>query len=325
MVMKTITKTNIDWANAVIYWLSRPYVLLLATIFIFTPAPHIASALESGADFLNIEMGAKPGAMGSAYTAISNDINSIYYNTAGLAFMNKREISFMHANGMMDTSYDFAAMAFPIKDFKAAFSFAKFSHGKFDTRSADRSSAGNFDASDMVMSFALARKLADSSGIGMGIKFLSSTIANYSANALAFDMGINHRVNTQMPLAFGVSVRNLGYGMKFINEREHLPLSVNAGVAIGIMSAVNLSMDIKRMVYDKKTFLSFGTEYNVLGGLSLRGGYSSMALSGDDQDITGGISGGIGLKTAHNMTVDYSFTPMGEFETVNKLSLSYNF
>ncbi|MCK4935562.1 MAG: PorV/PorQ family protein [Elusimicrobiales bacterium] len=323
--MKTIAKKNIDWANSIAYWLSRPYVLLLAMAFIFTPLPHMASALESGADFLNIEMGAKPGAMGSAYTAMSNDINSIYYNTAGLAFMNKRELSFMHADGMMDNSYDFAAMAFPIKDFKAAFSFAKFSHGTFDTRSANRSSAGNFDASDMVMSFALARKITGSSGIGLGIKFLSSNIANYSANALAFDMGINHRIDSQLPLALGISVRNLGYGMKFINERENLPLSINAGAALGIMSAINLSMDIKRMVYDKKTFLSFGTEYNVMGGLSLRGGYSSMALDGGSQDIAGSISGGIGLKTANNMTVDYSFTPMGEFETVNKLSLSYNF
>ena len=78
--MKTATKTNKDWANSVIYWLSRPYVLLLTIAFIFTPIPHIASALESGSDFLNIEIGAKPGAMGSAYTAMSNDVNSIYYS-----------------------------------------------------------------------------------------------------------------------------------------------------------------------------------------------------------------------------------------------------
>ncbi|MBU2529870.1 MAG: PorV/PorQ family protein [Elusimicrobia bacterium] len=324
--MKTITKKNIDWANSMIHWLSRPYVLLIAIAFIFTPVPHIASALESGADFLNVEMGAKPGAMGSAYTAMSNDVNSIYYNTAGLAFMNKREISFMHADGMMDNSYDFAAMAFPIKDFKAAFSFAKFSHGEFDTRSANRTSAGNFDAADMVLNFALARKLTNSSSLGVGIKFLSSNIANYSANALAFDMGLSQRITAPMPLALGISVKNLGYGMKFINEREHLPLSINAGVAICIMSAINLSMDIKRMVYDKKTSISFGTEYNVMGGLSLRGGYSSMALDGGgNKDITGSLSGGIGLQTASNMTIDYSFTPMGEFESVNKLSLSYNF
>lgn len=322
--MKTVTKKNIDWANSMVYWLSRPYVLLLAFAFILTPAPHIASALESGADFLNVEMGARPGAMGSAFTAMSTDVNSIYYNTAGLAFMDKREVSFMHADGMMDNSYDFAAMAFPIKDFKAAFSFAKFTHGTFDTRSADRSSAGNFDASDMVMSFALARKITGHSSLGMAVKFLSSNIANYSANAVAFDMGITQRIK-DMPMALGLSVRNLGYGMKFINERENLPLSINAGAAIGIASAVNLSVDIKRMVYDEKTFLSFGTEYNVMGGLSLRGGYSSMALDGGSQDIAGSISGGIGLKTASNMTLDYSFTPMGEFETVNKLSLSYNF
>jgi hypothetical protein len=324
MVMKTITKKNIDWANSIVYWLSRPYVLLLAFAFVITPVPHIASALESSSDFLNIEMGAKPGAMGSAYTAMSNDVNSIYYNTAGLAFMNKREIAFMHADGMMDNSYDFAAIAFPIKDFKAALSFAKFSHGEFDTRSANRSSSGNFDASDMVFNFALARKITGSSSLGFGIKFLSSNIANYSANALAFDMGITHRLKG-MPMALGLSVRNLGYGMKFINERENLPLSINAGAAIAVASAINLSMDIKRMVYDEKTFLSFGTEYNVMGGLSLRGGYSSMALDGGNQDITGSMSGGIGLKTASNMTLDYSFTPMGEFETVNKLSLSYNF
>lgn len=321
--MKTIEiKTKKAWDNSLVYWLSRPYVLFLAAFFIFTPSCHIASALESGADFLNIEMGARPGAMGSAYTAMSSDVNSIYYNPAGLAFMNKREISFMHADGMLDNSYDFAAIAFPVKNYTAAFALTKFSHGVFETRGADRYSGGNFDASDKIMTMALAKNINKNSSLGVGIKFLSSNIANYSANALAFDIGINHHVKS-LPLSLGVSVRNMGYGMKFIDKRENLPLSVNAGAALNILPGINFAVDVKQMVYNKETFISFGTEYNIMGSMSLRGGYSKMSLN-SRQNITSNLSGGIGLK-ASNMKIDYSFTPMGEFETINKLSLSYNF
>ena len=78
-------ETKKDLLNSLVYWLSRPYALALAAAFVFTPATQLAQALESGADFLNIGAGARASALGSAYTALADDANSIYYNPAGLA------------------------------------------------------------------------------------------------------------------------------------------------------------------------------------------------------------------------------------------------
>lgn len=62
------------------------------------------------AQFLKIGAGARPISMGGAYTALADDINSIYWNPAGLAIIGgSGEATFNHAEWLADTQYDFAA------------------------------------------------------------------------------------------------------------------------------------------------------------------------------------------------------------------------
>ena len=71
------------------------------------------SAGTSGAAFLKIGAGARPTAMGGAYTALADDANALYWNPAGLVRLEKREFSASHAEMFESTRLDFLAYAHP--------------------------------------------------------------------------------------------------------------------------------------------------------------------------------------------------------------------
>ncbi|MBU0899600.1 hypothetical protein KKB54_02120, partial [bacterium] len=62
------------------------HLILFIFIFIFTFS-EITWAKSSGtttANFLKSEVGSRPVAMGGAFVAIADDINSLYYNPSGV-------------------------------------------------------------------------------------------------------------------------------------------------------------------------------------------------------------------------------------------------
>ena len=66
--------------------------LLIAFLAVFVLSVNISS-VETGAAFLKLGMGARPVGLGGAFTAISNDVNAIAYNPAGIAQLESNEYS----------------------------------------------------------------------------------------------------------------------------------------------------------------------------------------------------------------------------------------
>lgn len=68
----------------------------------------------SGAAFLKIGPGARPAAMGEAFSAAGDDIHALYYNPAGLTGVRTWEFSGMHNSYFQDMSYNFIGVAVPM-------------------------------------------------------------------------------------------------------------------------------------------------------------------------------------------------------------------
>lgn len=304
------------WQDHLIYYFGRPYILILAMAFVLTPSGCLFAALRSGAELLNIGIGARPVSMGGAYTATANDINSIHWNPAGLASMKTREIAATHAEWLLDTKYDFIGLGLPMKNAVLGFGIVRLDHGEFQGRGLNRQSMGSFDAYDQALSIAIGGRLKNGLQVGGGIKYIQSQIGGDKASSFAVDFGLIGKLRS-LPVSFGLSLQNLGPGMKFISQRDPLPLSVTAGFAFHVIPGFNLSMDVKRLVYDKKTNVSFGTEYSVLPALTLRSGYlSSISDSG--------LGVGIGLNVLGTQ-LDYAVTPFGELGSAHRVSFTHKF
>ncbi|MBI4667766.1 MAG: PorV/PorQ family protein [Elusimicrobia bacterium] len=304
------------------------FFAVLAVLSVLSALVASAVFASEGAAFLKIGIGARPIGLGNAFTAIANDVNAIAWNPAGLTQITQRELGVMHAELFADTKYDFAGVVQPLNAGALGFGLAYLSQGSLEVRDANRQSQGSFNASDMATTFSYARILFPKFYGGASLKIIRSQIAQYSATTFALDIGSLYNTPIER-LKAGIALQNLGPGMKFIDTASALPLTMATGFGYQLPQGPILALDFKYRPYSRKTNVSLGMEYPVLGILSLRAGYlgalSSAVKQGTNKlgDFTGlGAGFGIRVLSSH---LDYAFTPMGELGASHRMSLAVKF
>lgn len=305
-------------------------IIILPLLLGFSGAAY---ALESGANFLKIDSDARAVSMGSAYTALASGVSAMSYNMAGLSKAESVEAGFTHTNWLMDSKHDNIGIALPLKSgvdqlghslnsgWVAGLGITRLSNSATEVRNADRSASGSFSSYDQAVSVGLSRMMGKSR-LGLGVKYLESSIAGEKARGAAVDLGFSRTLNTRMPMTLGLAVQNLGTGMKYMSQTDPLPLSFSAGLSFAVIPGLNLSFDAKHMVYDRQTNVSFGTEYAILSGFALRSGY--LANSSVSSLKNKGFSAGVGF-TIWNANLDYAVTPYGELGDTQKITLKKSF
>ena len=312
----------IDWS---VYHFANRYALILAVGTMVFMNYRVVSALESGLSHLKIPVGARAAAMGSAYTAIANDVTSLYWNPAGLGSLRQREISAMHSRWLMGSSYDFLGYAHPTRLGTLGFGLSRLSQPEQEGRGENRDKTSYFGASDSVFTIGYGRRVSDRLHLGLGLKALQSRIGSYKGQGLAMDLGATYRPQG-LPVSFGLAARNLGPGVRFIGERTRLPLTLSFGAASSFISGMTLSADVGYRPYDKEINFSLGTEYAFLGALALRAGYQSSRNEGlaAKSPVLSGFAGGLGFRLSR-YRIDYTLTPFGQLGNTQRLSLSARF
>jgi hypothetical protein len=259
--------------------------------------------------------------MGEAYTALTDDVNSIYWNPAGLSGIKSTEMTFMHNSWVADTSYEFYGFATPLdfEGYKCVLGFGMhyMNLGSMVGRRDQVSEPYGFTASNLALSIGCGLKLNLDNSIGISLKYIEENIETVRAETFALDLGWKHTLRYDLQLA--VAVQNLGMGMKYVNEGVNLPLNISAGLGYRVSGALNLGLDIKQEIYNAETSFSIGTEYMVSSVLMLRGG---SLLSSDQFDL--GLTGGFGLKI-HGNQLDYAVTTVGDLGPTHKVSFSAKF
>jgi hypothetical protein len=316
-----------DIANSIVYYLSRPWVIVPMLLFLLLPVTRVSQALETGAEFLRIDTDARAGAMSSAGTASAMGISAMNYNPAGIVSMGRGEMALSHSAWYLGASHDFAGAGFALqgdKGWKMGLSFTRLASGEMEGRSTSRSRSSGYTAYDQAAGVALARQYGAYS-VGGAVKYIESSIAGIKGSGYAVDLGMK-RALRGIPASVGLSVQNLGPGITYISQREKLPLSVNAGIMYMPISGFMLNFDAKRYVYDKYTTYSLGTEYMLFGGagsmsaLSLRGGMNAAM----GQDAAGAFTAGAGIRLM-NMDLDYAMSPNRDLGSTQRITLKKKF
>ena len=321
-------KNTPDMLNRIVYRLSRPWVVGAGLLFLLIPSTRISSALESGAEFLRIDTDARAGAMASAGAASASGISAMTYNPAGIVSIGRGEGSISHSAWYLGSAHDFVGAGFALpgaEGWRAGLSLNRLSSGSMEGRSADRSRSGGYSAYDQAVSLALARRYGAYS-VGGAVKYIESSIAGIKGKGYAVDLGLKRGLKG-VPATVGLSVQNLSAGIKYIDQRDRLPLSVSAGVMFMPIAGFMLNFDARRYIYDKYTAYSLGTEYALFGGpesmsgLALRGGLIGGAGT---QGGAGAFTAGAGIKLL-NADVDYAMSPEGRLGSTQRITLKKKF
>lgn len=183
-------------------------------------------------EFMNIGVDAAALGMSNAVTASTNDVNSGYWNPAGLVNLEDKQISLMHANYFANIAqYNYAAFAMPIDD-RSAWGISLIRFGVDDIMNTTQliDSDGNIDynrislfsTADYGATFSYARRLpVPGWQYGVNAKVIRRIIGKF-ANSWGFgiDVGIQFERNDWM---VGLMVRDITttYNVWNIDEDEY--------------------------------------------------------------------------------------------------------
>lgn len=297
--------------------------LFIAAALLLGSVP-VVSAGGTTASFLKLGSGARATGLGGAFTAVSDDINALSYNPAGLANLKRSEMGFTRAELVEGVSYSFLGYSRPVAGGSIGMGVNYLGQSVIEGRGANREAAAKFGASDTAVNLAYGRTLTARSGLGFNFKYITSHIADESASGWAVDAGWQYKAPVK-GLSLGLAVQNIGPKMKFMNEGSALPLTVRAGMGYMVLDNILFSFDANRQVNEKKTVFSFGSEYAVFNSFFMRAGYLKSAVSGGSSLAdSSGFKAGFGFKL-RNFNLDYAVTPFGDIGKAHTISLGAGF
>ena len=205
---------------------------LLFLLFLLCASSYAQTLRKYSNEFMNIGVDAAALGMANAMTASTNDVNSGYWNPAGLVHLEDHQMSLMHANYFANIAkYDYIAYANTIDD-ESAWGISLIRFGVDDIMNTTEliDSQGNIDynrislfsTADYGVTFSYARKLqVPGFQYGVNAKVIRRVIGKFASSwGFGFDAGLQFEKNDWK---FGLMLRDITttYNVWSIDEAEY--------------------------------------------------------------------------------------------------------
>jgi hypothetical protein len=308
-------------------------------------AQEFAKVGTFGVQFLKIGVGSRGIAMGESYVALSdNGAEAVFWNPAGLEYVEGNSVMLSHTEWLADIRYDAAAVARSLGIFgTVGLSFAMLGSGPMDVTTVDQQegTGETFDTADYMVGLSFARALTDKFRVGFNFKYIRERLENESASTYAIDIGTMYYSGFRS-LRMGMAIRNFGpevqlsgsyfdydNGIPLEDKSEyepfHLPLAFQFGLALDLLNlGSHRLIGAAELMHppDNLERINLGAEYVLMKFLALRGGYSFR------HDIRGpsfGLGIDYGLSQATHFRLDYAYTDFGILDMVQRVTLGIDF
>jgi hypothetical protein len=323
-------------------------LIILSCSIVYAQNPNLGS---SGAQFLEIPVGAKPAALAGAYMGLSDDAVSTFWNPAGLSGVKSNEAHFSYMRWFEQFDFNAFSAAFNLEGIGVvgvqAILFTM-DDLEITTEQEPNGTGRFFGAQDIAIGVSYARYFTDRFAFGITAKYIEQSIWNESSSGLAFDLGTKYTLDFQN-LTIAMSMRNFGADLKFdgddlivvhdlsddlpqnrlTNARletsgYQLPLSFQVGVGIDLFTSdyISVRSGIDAVhPNDNQERVHFGTEVSIYNRIFLRGGYK---YNYDDEDFTFGAGVDIPLQDA-SFKFDYAYSVYDILPSIHRISLGIKF
>ncbi|MFH1958451.1 MAG: PorV/PorQ family protein [bacterium] len=300
--------------------IKQAVILFFIFHFLFSISAFAGSPGSSALNFLKIPAAVRAVGMGEAYVASAGGLDAVYYNPAGISQAGYQEFTAAHTEWLDGISYSFLGYLHPSESL-GSFAGSLYYLSKNDIPGYDNTGLPTnkkWDVSDRMGILSYGRKLNGVSA-GASIKFIQESLADESASAYCFDLGL--LCNLSCDMNFGISASNVGGEVKYISETEEIPLIFRAGISYRIFpfgDDITLNLDYT-YPSDNDGYVSAGGEYSFSDNFSLRAGFV-----GSKDMISKALRFGFGFGK-RNIHFDYAFAPSEILENTHRFSLTLRF
>ena len=206
-------------------------LIAMALLIITAAAPSLHADINDGAGtvgaaFLKIEAGSRPAGLGGAFAGLANDINTIFWNPAGLTAVHDRELTAMQHFSFAEINNQTIGYAQRLERlvWGASFlgSFTEIERRQGPTEDPDSTATIGGFATGLSFAYPLSKAIS----VGATAKIISEQLDIQNAYGGAADVGlILHLLDNH--LGIGVAVQNAGV----LDGGENLPMALRAGLA----------------------------------------------------------------------------------------------
>ncbi len=320
------------------------------------PYAQVTKVGTTAASFLEIPVGARAVAMGSAFAAVSDDASAMYWNPSGIARLTQSDAIFSHAAWIADISFNYGGIAIPLGEIGTlGFNFTSLTMADMErtTEDAPEGTGETFSAGSYAIGVAYARNLTDWFSIGANIKYINEYIWNDNASTIAIDVGTLFTTPFS-GVKFGVGIVNVGQDLHMqgsdllvqkdispingnnpninadlVTDQFELPLILRIGIAYEPIATENQHLTVALDALhpnNNSESINIGLEYTGIQNiLAIRGGYT--ALGQKDTEESFAVGGGLRYRVEDQVLVkfDYAFQDFGRLQNVHKFSVGIGF
>ena len=305
-------------------------LLLFLIVLSLAAAALAGGAGTTGVNYMRIGMGARAEGMGEAQVAIADNVDAIYWNPAGLAFVRKYEIGLMHLIYWQGISYESAGAVIPMRNVGVFAVGGTFINSGAIDKTVENSTGSNYTLDGTFNYSAYSAQVSYANKfilenqpvyLGATLKYVGDGIDGTSASALGADIGGIYVLAKN--LLIGASISNIG---TVFGENAGMPLTMRLGAGLrlpGFSEGHSLILAADGVLpIDAAIKGNIGAEYGMNRQIFLRAGYK---LNYDLESMTFGA----GYRLNSNGTVyeiDYAYAPgLQDIGATHRISLIVRF
>ena len=339
--------------------MKRITIIICAVLLFVLPVfgQNVTKSGTTAATFLTIDTGVRGSGMGSAYVSVSDDINAMYWNPAGVARIREKQALFTNVQWIADITFNYAAVAIPagqIGTFGMNASFMSTDEMMVTTIQEPDGTGETFQVGSYALGLIYAKELTDRFSIGFNVKYIQEQIYHSTARGMAIDVGTLFDTQFQ-GLKIGMSISNYGTKMR-MSGRDMLiqsdidPLkngnneNINANLQadtydLPLLFRVGMSVDVLKGLYNSHLILSadalhpndntesvnIGAEYAYNNLVAVRCGYKNLFRENSEEGLC--LGGGLNMKVTGNafLHLDYAWGDFGILKDVQKFAIGLTF
>jgi len=277
------------------------------------------------ADLDRVGMGAGPIGMGKSGLALSDDINALFLNPAGLSSIRNLQLTSMYTNLLGEVGYIVAGGVYPLKFGTLGLSYtsARVSDIAVTTTlsdgSLDQNNISFVDYGSQIIALAYGFKIGPKNlglSSGLNLKLYGEDFSEGSASGYDMDFGFRYQPLSWVRLAFvqkNFLPASLGASLNWnTGLKESIPTKSCLGVGL-INKDYRIAMEFGAEKYilleNYPIQYKGGVEWWPMGIIGLRLGFDQEfdpAENAVGVGITNVLSGGVGFRTA-GLQFDYAY------------------
>lgn len=231
---------------------------MLLTALFATVSMSYAQAGGAAVPFLLISPDSRASGMGDIGTAMTDDVNAVFWNPGGLAFnLASNQVALSYSKWLpqfnADLFYSYGSYGQYVEALGGtiAGTFIFMNLGEFTKTNENGQALGKFRSNEFSLGVSYGTEISPDLGAGIQIKYIQSNLAPASVGQSgagigvsgAFDLGFLWKpkrlevlgANLDNAFRFGVNLQNVGPKMTYDKESDPLPTNLRVGVALKVV------------------------------------------------------------------------------------------